>query len=91
MVVRLFKEEYIIGVEGIYNFFVLTQIIFTINQFCQLMVGYYVGSFEYFSFFDDFSYVFKGVCVFWRVGGIKSILFLWGIENSLCVKYGYLG
>nr|AAH59096.1 Dcpp2 protein [synthetic construct] len=91
MVARLSKEEHIIGVEGTYNPSALTQIIFTTNQPRQLMVGYHVGNYQYSSYPDDPSLVLKGACVSWRAGGIKSILFLWGSENSSCVKYGHSG
>nr|AAH05655.1 Demilune cell and parotid protein 1 [Mus musculus] len=91
MVARVSKEEHIIAVQGTYTPSALTQIIFTTNQPRQLMVGYYVGSSEYSSFPDDPSHVLKGACVSWRAGGIKSILFLWGTENSSCVKYGHSG
>lgn len=91
MVARLSKEEHITGVEGSYSPSALTQIVFTTTQPRQLMVGYHVGIYQYSSYPDDPSFVLKGACVSWRAGGIKSILFLWGSENSSCVKYGHSG
>lgn len=83
--VKLNPEETVLGFSGTYYSF-MRQIIIITSQPRELIIGPLRGQYEYSSYPENPSHVFRGICGYYVTGGLKGIRFLWGSVNGTCTE-----